>query len=142
MCYIGANIKNYARFDNIKIISIISLFDNIFFWFNLLLKHGIKNFIHLQWTVKSMHAHNILVWIKRTCSLSSALKSKIFFTESQRRDRCSSVFGNIALAPSSSSASFSGSYVSAKTDFRLIANRFTIGSERKMFDTHSKAGCK
>lgn len=44
-----------------------------------------------------------------TCSLSSDLNRRIFLTESIRRDRCSSLFGNMATAPSSSSGSFSGS---------------------------------
>lgn len=66
--------------------------------------------------------------IKLTCSLSSDRNKRIFLTASTRRERCPSVFGKTALAPSSSSLSFSGSYDSAKTDLRLVANLLTSGS--------------
>lgn len=65
-----------------------------------------------------------------TWSLSNDLNNKIFLTDSIKRVLCSSLFGKMAAAPSSSSASFSGSYVSANTDLRRVAKRFTNGSVR------------
>lgn len=63
-----------------------------------------------------------------TWSLSRDLNNKIFLTDSIKRVLCSSLFGKMAAAPSSSSASFSGSYVSANTDLRRVAKRLTNGS--------------
>ena len=76
--------------------------------------------------------------IQLTCSLSNDLNNRIFLTDSTKRDLCSSLFGKMAAAPSSSSGSFSGSYVSANTDLRLVAKRLTSGSEREGYNIRKR----
>lgn len=99
-----------------------------FYW--LFLSKGFMYLISLcRWKFINKHntklLQNVFTW-----SFSSDRNNRIFLTDSIRRDRCSSLLGNMATAPSSSSGSFSGSYVSANTDLRRVANRLTSGSVR------------